>query len=321
VAENISVKGSGADTGGGFNDVTYTPPDCWLQPDFTQPQTYTKADPTGSPSDAASYWFWFGNQANSWGFEDMLNHVQVGNGMNGTEAVLHQFHQEQSKKRPAGWTGPDPITSSDMWWVPNWLNTPGGFACAENLIGDNLSDGYLGMFPPTQPGAGGPQSQMITSQDLAELARAALQLPKPTIVTSPPLQSAVVNLPMDVSVVYTNGTNLTSIATLDLDGAPWLSATVNATLSSVQIQSSTSAYTATGFGDTGQTCAADAGNATSACTITFQAPSGDDPYSITVTENWNVSWTTSAGGGNNFPPAQSQPATRNVTVKEIQSAT
>lgn len=318
VAENIVLSGSGS--AGGYNDVTWTPPECWLQPDFRQPQTWVRTDPSNGPTDAASYWFWFGGHFP--GFPQFISRVQAGNGMNGRQAVLQEFQQEQAKKRPAAWTGPNPITSADVWWVPNWLSSAAGFACATNLVStDNLSDGYLDLEPPIKPGAPGPNGQ-ITSQQLSALARAALRLPQPAIVTSPPVRSAVVNLPMDVSVVYANGTNLTSTATLQLDGQAYLWATVTAKLSSVQIQTSAAAYTTKGFGDTGQTCAATANrNATPACTITFQTPSGANPYTITVMENWTVSWTTSAGGGGTFPLAQSPGTTANVTVKEIQSQT
>lgn len=320
VAENVSVSSTDGGAATGFNDVTWTPPECWLQPDFLQPQTYTAGDPSGGPSDAASYWFWFGDKYP--GFAQGISQIQLGNGENGTEAVLQEFNQEQHRKRPAGWTGPNPITASDVWWVPNWLNSAAGWACANNLVAtDNLSDGFLGMYPPAKPGVGGPGGQ-ITSKQLSGLARAALRLPHVTVVTSPPVTSAVVNVPLDVSIEGLAGnTTKNSTATLNLDGQAYLSATVTATLSSVQVQvNGTTAYTTTGFGDPGQTCAANGDTATSACTVTFEAPTtNSNPYSITVTENWTVSWTTSAGDGGTFAPAQVQGTSNPVTVKEIQS--
>jgi len=311
VAENVSLSGDANPT---YNQ-TYTPPECWLQPDFYQPQTYQISDPTGGPSDAASYYFWFGLKYPS--FQAILGHV-----VGARYEILQEFKQEQDKQRPAAWTGPNPIESDDVWWVPNWLNSAAGWACAQALvIDDNLSDGFLGMEPPAQPGAGGNQGQ-ITSQNLAALARAALKLPKLRIVTSPRITTEV-NVPTYVSIDYQNGViNPEDVATVDFAGAAWLSATVQAKLASVQISSDapSSSYRTAGAGAPGQACAAVNGNATAACSITFDAPSGAAPWTIKATATWTVTWTTSAGDGGTFPNGQAG-HTINIVVREITSQT
>lgn len=313
VAENIVLSG---DANTGYND-SWTPPDCWLQPEFHQPQTYVAGDPSGGQTDADSYWFWFGDHFQ--GFGQMLH------GTGGFAEVNQEFQQEQNKQRPAAWSGPDPIASDDVWWVPNWLNTAAGWACAQGLVAsDNLSDGFLGMTPPSQPGAGGLGGE-ITTQDLAGLARAALRLPTLTVVTSPPV-STEVNLPTYVAVEYQNGViNPSDTATVTFgDGTPYLSATVQAKLANVQITSNASAYQthqAAGAGGQAQACAAVNGKATSACSITFGAPSGATPYTITVSVTWTVTWSTSAGDSGTFQDTPPVTQTGNIVVREIQTQT
>jgi hypothetical protein len=296
-------------------NVAWSPPDCWLQPEFLQPQTYLSGDPSGGPSDAASFYFWFGMNYRS--FQAILGHVA-----GARYEILQEFQQEQEKQRPAAWTGPNPIESDDQWWGPNWLNTAAGWACAQSLVvNENLSDGFIGMQTPATPGAG--TNGQISSTQLAGLARAALALPKLKIVTSPRLTTEV-NVPTYVSVEYQNGViNPQDMATVGFDGAAWLSATVQAKLSSVQISSNapSSSYTTTGAGAPGQACAAVNGNATATCSITFDAPSANaTPWAIKATATWTVTWTTSAGDGGTFPNG-TKSGTTNVVVREITSQT
>jgi len=309
VAERISLSG---DTNNAYNE-SWTPPECWLQPDFYQPQTYQQGDPSGGQSDADSYWFWFGNH-----FQGFMHWLH---GTGGFDDVNQEFKQEQNKLRPAAWTGPDPIEADDVWWVPNWLNSPAGWACAQGLVfSDDLTDGFLSMEPPAKPGTGGANGQ-ISSVNLAALARAALRLPTLRVVTSPRV-STEVNLPTYVSVVYGGRINPTDTATVLFgNGAIYLSATVQATLQNVQISSNATSYQTAGAGAAGQACAAAAGRATTACSITFGAPSGATPYTITVSATWTVKWTTSAGDGGTFPDAPPVTQTRNIVVREIQSQT
>jgi hypothetical protein len=60
------------------------------------------------------------------------------------------------------------------------------------------------------------------------------------------------------------------------------------------------------------------GQATSACTVTFQAPTGAAPYTITATVTWTVKWSTSAGDGGTFPAA-TRTGTTTMQVQEIQA--
>lgn len=306
VAERVALSG---DTTGSINWSSYTPPECWLQPVFYQPQTYAQGDPTGGPTDAASFYYWFGE--NFQYFRQDIDHVE---GLR--EGILQEFQQEQDKQRPQGWTGPDPITASDVWWGPQWLNTPAGLQCAQALVlGDQLSDGYVGMLPPATPGAAGNLGQ-ITSENLAQLARAALRLPTMKIVTSPPVRTEV-NIPTYVGVEYQNGIiDPQDRATVYVDGVPWLWAQVTTKLDNVQITSDAPQYQQTSTG----TCAAVDGAATPACAITFETPSGAQPYTITVTVTWTVTWATSAGDGGTFPNT-ARSTTRTIAVREIQSET
>lgn len=303
VAETVGLSGYHY---GGYNEA-WTPPECWLQPEFLQPQTYQTADPTGGPSDAASYYFWFGMNYPS--FPQILGHVQ---GLR--SGILQEFQQEQDKQRPAAWTGPDPIASNDQWWGPNWLNSAAGWACAQALIvNENLSDGFIGMQTPATPGSGA--NGQISSTQLAGLARAALKLPTLKIITSPRVTTEV-NVPTYVSIQYLgdNGVyNPSDTAEVDFNGAAWLSATVQATLSSVQISSDapSSSYQTAGAGAPGQACTVN-----TACSITFDAPSGGAPWTITATVTWTVTWNTSAGDGGTFPPAP-RSRTIGITVREI----
>lgn len=309
VAESINVSG---DANSDFNE-SWTPPECWLQPDFYQPQTYQPGDPSAGQADADSYWFWFGDHFP--GFAQLMH------GTGGRTDVNQEFQQEQKMQRPAGWTGPDPISSGDVWWVPNWLDSPGGWACAQGMVGtDNLSDGFLGMMTPAKPGSGGAEGQ-ITSAGLSALARAALRLPTLRIVTSPRV-STEVNLPTYVSVEYRNGViNPQDTATVTFGNAPYLSASVQATLANVQITSNAPTYTTAGAGAPHQACAAAGGKATSVCSITFGAPSGGTQYTITVSVTWAVTWTTSAGDGGTFPGTPPVTQTGNIVVREIESQT
>jgi enoyl reductase len=307
VAEKIRLSG---DANPGYDDTTWTPPECWLQPEFKQPQTYVAGDPSGGQTDANSYWWWFGRHYS--GFNQFIH------GTGSLQDIQQEFQQEQNMQVPAAWTGPNPITAADVWWAPNWLDGPAGWACAQGLIDTtNLSDGFIGMEPPAQPGAGGANGQ-ISSQGLAGLARAALRLPTVKVVTSPPAtSSATVNVPSYVSVVYGGNPQPADTATVEFaDGTPYLSATVQASKPTVQISTNApnGSYTATSDNN----CAAAGDAATPACSITFRAPTGGTPYQINVTVSWTVTWTTSAGDGGTFPVATAT-GTSTLPVREIQT--
>lgn len=310
VAQQITL--SGDVNSGGYDTSTYTPPACWLQPEFLQPQTYQAGDPSGGPSDADSFWFWYGRHFPN--FNEFLH------GTGAFPDINQEFQQEQNMQPPGAWTGPNPITASDVWWAPNWLQTDSGFACAQGLVAaSNLSDGFLGMSPPATPGAGGPTGA-ITSQQLSELARAALKLPTVTVVTSPPAtQPARVNVPTYVSVNYDSNPEPADEAEIDYQvGGLFLWAKVQASRPSVQISTDAPAGTYSVASD--GTCAATAGGqATSACTVTFRNPTpSTQNYTITATVTWTVTWQTSAGDGGTFPAA-THTGTTTMQVQEIQT--
>jgi hypothetical protein len=307
--QTITLTGSPPPSGFSYS---YTPPECWLQPVFLQPDTYRPGDPSNGPSDADSFWFWFGETFP--GFAELIH------GTDATPQVNHEFQQEQNGQVPAAWTGPNPIESTDVWWAPNWLQDASGLACAQALVATaDLSDGFLGMEPPAKPGAGGPRGA-ITGKQLAALARAALRLPTVTVVTSPPpTRPATVNVPTYVSVTYAGGNSSPwDRAELDYEvGGVYLWAQVQTSKPTVQISTDAPAgsYAVTSDG----TCAATAGGvAKPACSITFQAPTGGRPYAITATVTWTVTWSTSAGDGGTFPPA-TQTGTSTIQVQEVQT--
>lgn len=311
VAANIVLGGDYSSSG---YDETWTPPDCWLQPEFHQPQTYRAGDPANGPIDAFGKYWQFGTTYP--GFAQLIH------GTGGLPYIAQDFQDEQKLKAPPAWTGPQPIEKSYVWWAPNWLNTQAGLACAQALVATaNLSDAYVGMERPAPAGSGGGQGQ-ITSLELAALARAALNLPKVDVVTSPPAtKPATVNVPAYVSVNYDGVTTATDSATVEFPGgAQYLRATVHAYDPQVTFSASGGAYTTTGQGGS---CAAVNGRATAACTITFRAPSGNAPYGITVNVTWKVEWQTSANPGvwTQFPDSPPQTGTSTLAVQEIQTQT
>lgn len=308
VAAQVSVTG---DKTNGFSDVDWTPPECWLQPMYKWAQTYAPGDPgnlDNIPTDATDFYFWFGLHF-EW-FDGVLAHVE-----GSRQEILQDFQQVQKGQAPAGWPGPT-ISANDIWWAPNWINGTSGLACATNLYqSSNLDEGFIGLETPVNPGAGG--NGEISNKQLAELARAALRLPTLKIVTSPRTK-ATVNVPTDVMIEYLGdgGThNPQDTATVSYEGIPWLSATVSAKLSSVQISSNAPSSTANVPDVPGEACAT-----ARACSITFHAPSGLTPWTITATVTWKVTWTTSADDAGVFPLAHAD-GTVNITVREIQSET
>lgn len=302
---------------GGGGGTTWTPPTCWVQPYFPESQTWQSGDPSSQVTDAADYYSWF-----------------VGQGAPAAVPVprmTSEFENIQtSKTAPAGWTGPNPIKTGDIWWAPNWVDSSAGYACAQGLAAkDQLSNGYIGLEPPLKKGQQSPLTGALSFVYLSEIARAKIKLPTISIVTSPAgtqTQSAVVNTPTYVAINYAGGTggmdpSATQTATLDFGAAPatiW--ASVQATITSVTVKPGGPVSATTGFGDKDQTCAAVNGQATSACSVTFSAPSDTNaPDNLTVSVTWKVTWSTSAGNGGTFPNTPPQQQTQSVIVNEIQS--
>jgi hypothetical protein len=286
----VSSIGGGTPSVGG---TPWTPPPCWMQPYFPQTETWKASDPSGKITDADSYYSWF-----------------VGQGAAGASTAAQDFESIQNRTAPAGWTGPQPIEADDVWWAANWLNSTTGYACAQGLAAkNNLSNGYIGLQPPLTAGQQSKLTGAINVLVLAQIARAAITLPKISIITSPAgtttKSAAVVNTPTYVAVTYNGDMNPSKTKTDDgnFGLAPiWASVT-------------------TGFGAPGQTCAAVNGEATPACSVTFSAPSGNAPDNLQVSVTWKVTWSTSAGTGGTFPNTGGQQASRSVVVNEIQSQT
>ncbi|HSZ41317.1 MAG TPA: hypothetical protein VK817_15285 [Trebonia sp.] len=305
----ISTIGGGTATGGGGG--TWTPPPCWMQPFFPQTKTYKSSDPSGkTTTDADSYYSWF-----------------VSQGAPATETptqVAQEFQSIQKMKAPAGWTGPSDIAADDVWWAPNWVGNSSGFACALALAEkNNLSNTYIGLEPPLGNGQQSPLIGAISPYVLSEIARAQITLPTISIVTSPPgtqAQSAVVNTPTYVAVEYHGNMDPSKTKRAFLWGLAPIWASVQATVTNVTISSpGNNISSQKGFGTQGQTCATVNGQATSACTVTFNAPSSTSaPDNIRVTVTWQVTWSTSGGTGGTLSSGTAS-KTQSIVVNEIQS--
>jgi hypothetical protein len=303
----ISTIGGGTSAGGG---TTWTPPPCWMQPFFPETQTYKSSDPSGkSTTDADSYYSWF-----------------VSQGAPATETpaqVAQEFHSIKEGKAPAGWTGPK-IAANDVWWAPNWVGNSTGFACALALADkNNLSNTYIGLEPPLANGQQSTLIDAISPYVLSEIARAQITLPTISIVTSPPgtqAQSAVVNTPTYVAVDYHGKQDPSKTKTAFLWGQAPIWASVQATVANVTISSpGNNISSPKGFGTPGQTCAVVNGQATSACTVTFDSPSNANaPDNVTVTVTWQVTWSTSGGTGGTLSSGTASKK-QSVVVNEIQS--
>lgn len=304
----ISTIGGDYSGGGG---TPWTPPPCWIQPYFPKTDTWKAGDPSGRITDADSYYSWF---------------VAQGAAATAPAAqVASEFADIQRGKAPAGWTGPA-IKADDVWWAPNWVDSATGYACAEGLAAkDKLSNGYIGLEPPLKAGQHSPLTGAINVWVLSQVARAAITLPSISIVTSPPgtqAKSAVVNTPTYVAIDYHGRMNPSKTKTANFTfGLAPIWASVQATITSVTVSASGGVAATKGFGNPGQTCAAANGQATPACSVTFDAPSGGTPDNIQVSVNWKVTWSTSAGTGGTFPNTPPQTKSQTVVVKEIQSQT
>jgi hypothetical protein len=310
-----SKIGTGATVTTTATGTPWTPPSCWVQPFFPQTATWQAGDPSSQVTDADSYYSWFVSQG-----------APVSESATQMES---EFEDIAKGTVPAGWTGPKDIKADDIWWAPNWVNSSTGYACAEGLaVEDKLSNGYIGLEPPLLGNEQTTLTGAIDSWDLAQVALAQITLPTISIVTSPPgtqAESAVVNTPTYVAIDYGGDVDpsKTDTVSLDFGAAPaTLWASVQATVTSVTVSqgSSNDVSSTTGFGDPGQTCAAVNGEATSACSVTFSAPSGKTPDNLHVSVTWKVSKSTSDGKGGTLKTG-SRTATQTVTVNEIQSQT
>jgi hypothetical protein len=296
--------------------AAYTPPECWLQPQFHQPQSWQQGDPQQPPGrtvDADTFWWYM--EGKYPGLRQAIPHIP-----GAIAAINNDFEMIQKGQNPTP-GGPTP-TPQFVWWAPNWLSGTAGWACVQGLLARvNMNNGFLDLEPPQQPGAGAGQ---LTSPNLSALARAALKLPTVKVVTSPVLgKPTYVNLKTYVSVV--NEANLTAQDTATVNfvtGGLYLRAHVWTSKPAISITTTAPAGAATVSGIPATGCPATAGGTAQAgCYVTFLQPTATGQHDqIIVTATWTVYWTTSADPGTHqFAQPGTNAGQTNVTVKEIQS--
>ncbi|MFF0573924.1 hypothetical protein [Streptosporangium saharense] len=196
----------------------------------------------------------------------------------------------------------DKVGKEGTWWTRAYNEAdPNALSCLAAL------EPFVFVPPNTTPPAG------ITIQELADIARAALTVPEPKIEVNPDAKSYV-NL--DTWVWLGDVGSKTRSVTATLPGV--MSATVTATLGSLEIKSGTTGERAT----VKQDCA-DGGKpyskgAAFSCGVTYRRASADQPrgvYTMTVTAVWPV---TAQGVDFAYAPVQMS-ADRDVAVGEVQS--
>jgi hypothetical protein len=302
IYSKIDINGSGP--GGGSVDTgQYQGPACWLEPRFTGAQSWQKGDPQqpyNDSSDADTYWWWFAT------LEPGFPGGGLAHAPGGHKLVNDSFRKVQGNP---GW-----------WWVPSWLDTPGGLSCALQEVGSlGLNNGFLQLAPPSNSTSNAPGH--IDGEILARMARAALRLPTISVQTSPPAARNDVNLPMYVAVSYNGNPHPSDTASVRTPGGV-LSATVTATRPTVTLSAGASSGQVRLYDRCGARGSRYTGNprARPSCGVTFFAPSAGHPYLLTVTATWTVTWSDSQGNRGTFvtPPARRSVLVP-VTVREIQS--
>lgn len=190
------------------------------------------------------------------------------------------------------------------WWTPAYdASDPNGATCWAGL------ELFVFVPPNDTPPSG------ITFEQLAEIARAAITVPQPTVKLSPDAKSFV-NLPTFVWLEGIGQPRRTATATLP--GV--MSATVVATLQNIKIDAGTGKDRAEVREQCGATGKPYAKGAAFTCGVQYLRSSIDQPrqvYQLTVTTVWPV---TVAGQA---VPVQFAPVevgvTRDVPVGEVQS--
>ncbi|MGW0801859.1 hypothetical protein [Nonomuraea sp. NPDC002799] len=226
------------------------------------------------------------------------------------EALRPYFFRFSEDATPEGFKAflqqfKDKIGQEGRWWGPAYnAADPKGHACWAGL------EPFVFAPPGTTPPSG------ITIQELAELARAALTVPKPTIKLSPDAKSYV-NLPTWVWLEGIGEPRRSVTATLP--GV--MSVTVVATLRSIKIDPGTAAERAEvqqeGCGASGKPYVK---NGTFSCGVRYLRASIDQPrerYVLTVSTVWPVE-TTGSAVPFQFAPVEVE-TSRDVPVGEIQS--
>ncbi|MBB6350689.1 enoyl reductase [Nonomuraea muscovyensis] len=198
----------------------------------------------------------------------------------------------------------DKIGKPGRWWTPAYnAADPRGTAC--------WTDMELFVFVP--PNTTPPQG--ITLRELADIARAALTVPEPTVKLNPDAKSYV-NLP---TWVWLDGLGETTrSATASIPGV--MSATVVATLKSIKIDPGVGTDRAEVSEDCGPSGRPYVKGGTFRCGVRYLRASLDQPrevYQLTVTTVWPVEV------ADNVVPVQYAPVevgvTRDVPVGEVQS--
>ncbi|MEW9527029.1 hypothetical protein [Microbispora sp. NPDC049125] len=210
----------------------------------------------------------------------------------------------------------DKVGQPGRWWSPAYnAADPNGMSCWTGL------EGAVWVPPGQTPPAG------ITMQELMDIARAALTVPKPVIKLSPDAKSYV-NL--DTWVWLDGAGPTTRSVTATLPGV--MSATVTATLKGITIKSGTTPERAEVHDDCGATGRPYTEGGTFTCGVRYLRASIDQPrkvYTLTVTTNWPVTGEGNGAGAGpvtpfiyapvgGFQPVQVT-ATRDVPVGEVQS--
>lgn len=308
VQGNINISGNVH--GGGGVDENYQPPNCWIQPWFNQPQSWVQGDPqaAGDPrsaSDADTFWW---DMADKYpGLRGLIAHIP-----GARDDINADFEMVQKGQNDSGGGA---VSADWVWWAPNWLNNSQGWACVQGLESTvGMNNGFLDLEPPQPPDNGSPGQ--ITGEQLAGLARAALQLPKVTIITKPNGStngsSAYVNSPTKLYLTYNPTRRPHDRAQVVYAGGVYLSATITTSVPTIAITTNDPGAKI----DNNGTCLKN-----SMCAITFNGPTQTGkPYTVTVTATWTVTWQTSDGNTGTFtqPPSQVT-STHTVIVREIQS--
>jgi hypothetical protein len=296
---------TGDTVSGGAVSSQYQGPPCWLEPRFPGSNSWHRGDPVVyTPNgDADEYWWWFSTQEPSF--------APTAHSPGAAGLINRSFKQHQGG---SGW-----------WWVPSWLQSSGGMACALGLVSSlGLNNGFLDYTPPAVP-AHGDNPGTIDGKILADLARAALALPGIAVHTNPmaPVHPSDVNLPLWVWVTYRGARNPSDTASVPLPGGGALSATVRTSQPALSLSVSTgSAQVYRHCGATGSRYPGGAAGLPP-CGVTFLAPSTRGPFTLTVTARWTVTWSDSTGAHGGFAsppwPLPMKTEATLVTVREIQA--
>jgi hypothetical protein len=196
----------------------------------------------------------------------------------------------------------DKLGKPGRWWTPAYnAADPKGALCWAGL------EAFIFVPPNQTPPLG------ITVEQLAQIARAAIKVPEPTVKLSPDAKSFV-NLP---TFAWLEGVGRTTrTATAEIPG--FLSATVVATLKEIKIDPGTGKDRAEVKEQCGAMGKPFAKGAEFTCGVRYLRSSLDQPrqvYQLTVTTVWPVQV---QGAAVQFTPVQVG-TTRDVPVGEVQS--